>query len=147
MALRDLVPGMGSADSSSESEPVTVSQMYLADLKPWDTAFEDYRLMLGPDIGGENEWAVYRCTEERTRIPEGTKLYVFRKGDIVDFNGRPFQIHLAQLVQPENVEPDEYDGEFVDFPSELAGKTLPEMKHVSDKDLSEYLLSVAELER
>lgn len=129
----------------ADETTLSVQQLYLATADPPNTEFRDYRLMFGPDTEStEPEWVIYRCTEDGTYIPESTKLYVFRQGDVIDYNGNPFQVNLAQLVQPNEVDPDEYDGAFIEFPDELTGETWPAKTPISNDELGQFLLSVAE---
>lgn len=143
MALRDMIPGVGSAETGASSGEAQIHRMYLADEAPRETELSDYRIMIGPDIEGDDEWCVYRCTEDGTSIPENTQLYVFKTGNVVSFGGKPFQVHLAQLVQPEDVEQENYDGTFVDFPESLTGGSWPERTPISDEELQQFLVSVS----
>lgn len=143
MALRDMIPGIGSAETGAGSEEPKIHRMYLADESPAETELRDYRIMIGPDIEGDDEWCVYRCTEDATTIPEGTQLYVFREGDVVSFGGKPFQVHLAQLVQPEDVDRENFDGTYVEFPESLTGGSWPKRTPISDEELDQFLVSVS----
>jgi len=149
MGLLDWVPGVGSAaqSASNEESEVPIKQFYLCHHTP-DAPVEEWTLLIGPNEGGEldSEFAIYRCTQGHTEIPATTKLYVFRSGHIVSIGADPYQLHLAQFVQTENVEPDSYDGEFVDFPAALTEMAIAEQYNISDHEFKNLLLSIVELE-
>lgn len=140
MGLTDWIPGLSSTDSESTDDDA-VDTLYLADETPWKTELRDYRLLIGPerDAAGQ-EWTVYRCTKDDTKIPRGAELFVFQEGRVVSDVDRPFQLHLAQLVH----DPDErdLDGYFVEFPAELTGESYSEYTPVDDEALSRFVRSV-----
>jgi hypothetical protein len=50
---------------------------------------------------------------------------------------------LAQLVQPEDVDEENFDGTYVDFPESLTGGSWPERTPISDEELNQFLVSVS----
>jgi hypothetical protein len=98
--------------------------------------------MIGPDTEStDQEWTVYRCTEDGTQIPPGTELFVFEEGRVVSDGETPFQLHLAQLLHNGSVD-ESLDGYFVDFPDELADREYSEQTRIDDDELSQYLSSI-----
>lgn len=143
MGLTDIVPGL-SGSSDSPEEPTTAHRVILVDPEPWEKdRLDEYRLMLGPDIKND-EWSVYDCTEQ-TYVPEDSHLYIFEVGDIVSVNGA-VQTCLAQILPEEDVDRDEYDGTFIEFPDHLTGETIPKMTAVSEEELKMFYLSVSDLQ-
>jgi hypothetical protein len=116
----------------------------LADEETWDTELRAYRIMIGPDTeSADHEWTVYRCTEDDTKIPSGSKLFVIEEGRVVSDGDRSFQLHLAQLVLDEDaVDQERVDGYFVDFPDEVADTVYAEQTRIDDDELNQYLTSL-----
>ena len=139
MGLTDWIPGLSSGRGSAVDDDVDT--LYLADATPWKTELRNYRLMIGPKQETESQaWTVYRCTEADTTIPENAELFVFQEGRVVADADRPFQLHLAQVVQ--NPRQKDVDGYFVEFPAELTGETYDEKRVVDDNELSQYVRSI-----
>lgn len=143
MGLTDWIPGLHIAEKESTDEDI-VDTLYLADEKTWNTELRAYRIMIGPDTEtDDHEWTVYRCTEDDTKIPSGSKLFVFEEGRVVSDGDRSFQLHLAQLILDEDaVDQARVDGYFVEFPDELADEVYSEHTRIDDDELSQYLTSL-----
>ncbi|WP_253737032.1 hypothetical protein [Halohasta salina] len=139
MGLTDWIPGLGSTEAGSADD---VDTYYLADETPWNTELREYRLLIGPATETDDEWTVYRCTDDDTEIPPQTELLVFQEGRVVPNDGSPFRLHLAQLVLGDRVDKEGLDGYFVEFPAELAGEPYSERGPVDDDELRRFLRSV-----
>jgi len=141
MGLTDWIPGVGASGSGSGDDDVDT--FYLADEMPWKTELRAYRLMIGPATEtADDQWAVYRCTEDDTQIPPETELFVFQEGRVVQNDGDPFRLHLAQLVLGDRVDKDRLDGYFVPFPEALAGESYTDGGRVDDDELRRFVRSV-----
>lgn len=143
MGLTDWIPGLNTAEEESTDEGA-VDELYLADEETWISELREYRIMIGPDTEtDDHEWTVYRCTEDDTKIPSGSKLFVIEEGRVVSDGDRSFQLHLAQLVLSEDaVDQSRVDGYFVDFPDEVADTVHAEQTRIDDDELSQYLTSL-----
>lgn len=142
MGLSDWIPGLGSSDGESAADAdESVETFYLADETPWKTELRDYRLMIGPDRETDGqEWAVYRCTDDDTKVPQAAQLFVFQEGRVVSDGDSSFQLHLAQLAV--NADEDNPEGYIVEFPAELTGESYSEMTVVDDDQLRQYVRSL-----
>ncbi|MDY6779362.1 MAG: hypothetical protein SV760_02200, partial [Halobacteria archaeon] len=109
-------------------------------------AFDDVlksRLIIGPHPEDGRNWGVLVCNRS-IRVPEGSKLHVVERGDIVNIGDeKPYYSVLAQLVHPDDLERwdvDEKD-EVTDFPEELAGIDIPEGGDWGEDELEMLALS------
>ena len=145
MGLLNAIPGVGGSSSESGGS-VTVHRIYLADPAPGERdSLDEYQLMFGPDVETDGEdWAAYRCTTP-SNIPPETQLYVFEEGEIVQMN-HAFQLCLAQFVTPEDVDRENYDGYYTEFPEELAGRSIPEGSAFDQEELKMFYLSVSDVQ-
>ena len=142
MGLTDWIPGLGSTESGSAGGDA-VDTFYLADDTPGRTELQDYRLMIGPATEtADEEWAVYRCTEDGTLIPAETELFVFQEGRVVQNDGTPFRLNLAKLTLGNSVDTERVDGYFVAFPDELADEVYAEHGSFDDDELSRFVRSI-----
>ena len=120
MGLTDWLPGVGNGSAAGDS----VDTFYLADETPATTELRDYRIMIGPATEtADEEWAVYRCTEDDTQIPAETELFVFQQGRVVQNDGTPFRPHLVELTLGNSVDTERVDGYLVPFTDELGEST------------------------
>lgn len=142
MGLTDMLPGVGGSDTRQERKQAT--RLVLADPNPSaKDSFGEYQLLIGPNPESNTDgWGVYRCTT-RANIPSETKLYVFEEGSVVSLGGTPFQLCLAQLVQPEHVD-ESYDGFYIDFPAELAEQSIANHSTLSKDEFEMLSISLAD---
>jgi len=142
MGLLNWLSNIGKRPNPSLADGPVV-KFILLDENPGEKSTDDYRLLIGPEfIDNSVEWFAYRCTKNNTRIPEGTKMFIFEQGAVISDQNTNIQMNLAQLVQPENIDEDEEDRIIIDFPKKLCEMTMPEFYHVEDEELHRFLLSI-----